>query len=153
MTVAAEMPPIVRTVGGRPGFGTIDRGPVAGESADGVACNVTAEHYAAETTLAAAALLRHVAGAPPTRRRRASRNCVLGGITPAENDVAAGIDAVTGASARAAARRGRAAPNLLREFESYAGEQRGCRTSRKRMTTLDALRYGSPALARGMQAW
>jgi hypothetical protein len=167
MTVAAEdVPPMTRWVGGLDlGWHNPTAGLLLGESADGV-LYVTAEHFAAETTLAehAAALMQHgrVRWYADPSAAQSIEELRKGGLwlTPAENDVAAGLDAVTRLirTDRLRVVKG-SAPNLLRELESYVWEQRdGVPLDRPRKVddhALDALRYAVMALGgkRGMQAW
>jgi phage terminase large subunit len=161
-----QMPASVREIGGLDlGWHNPTAGLVLAQDADG-AVYVTAEHYAAEQTLADHATALNARGrirwyADPSAAQSIEELRKLGvWITPAENDVAAGIDAVTRLlrTDRLRVVRG-AAPNLLREFESYVWEQRdGVTLDRPKKAddhALDALRYGVMALGgkRGMQAW
>lgn len=165
MTVDAA-PGLVRSVGGLDlGWHNPTAGLLLGEDADG-AVYVTAEHYAAEATLAdhAAALKQRGSVrwyADPSAAQSIEELRKLGvWIAPAENDVVAGIDAVTRLirTDRLRVVRG-AAPNLLREFESYVWEQKdGVPLDKPRKAddhAMDALRYGIMALGgkRGMRAW
>jgi len=167
MTITPEeRPPSVRSLGGLDlGWHNPTAGLLLGEAADGTVY-VVGEHYASVATLAdhAAALGRYGQVrwyADPSAAQSIEELRKLGvWITPAENDVAAGIDAVTRLirTDRLRVVRG-AAPNLLREFESYVWEARdGVPLDKPKKAedhAVDALRYGILALGgkRGMRAW
>jgi len=132
------------------------------ESPDGVVY-VTNEHYAAETLLAEHAAALKAWGAfrafaDPSGRQHIEELRRAGvWIAAANNDVLAGIDAVTKLirSERLRVFRGRA-PHLVAELEGYVWEQRdGQQLDRPRKQddhAVDALRYGCMALVTSPRA-
>jgi phage terminase large subunit len=153
MTVPDEpLPPLWRRVAGLDlGWHNATAAILLAESPDGVVY-VEREHYAVETLLADhAAALKEWGEVPiyadPSARQQIEELRGLGlWVEPAQNDVLAGIDAVTRRirTDRLRAVQGRA-PHLLAELESYAWEQKdGKATDRPRKQddhAVDALRY------------